>query len=102
MQFLKVHEECQDFTSFKEKVQGFLKQFNYNFSIIIPPHINEKDELPLYYNIPCYLKRRTKSYVVFIDLYVEDVSPVNAMMIITDDLFTAELISQKLSLYLMN
>lgn len=102
MQFLRVHEECKDFISFKTKIESFIKKFNYECSIIIPPHINEKDELPSYYNIPCYIKKRMNNYAVFIDMYVEDVSPVNAIIIITDDLFTAEVISQKLSLYLMN
>jgi hypothetical protein len=102
MQYLEVSRECTDFNSFKNKIKSFLGQYKYEFDIIIPPHINESDALPLYYNIPCYLKKRKNSFGVFVDLYVEDVSPVNALLIITDDLLTAELISQKLSLYLMN
>ena len=100
--YLEVSKQCCDFSSLKNEIIKFLEKFNYEYEIIVPPHINEKDKLPPYYSIPCYLKRRRDKYAVFVDLYVEAVEPINAILIKTDDLYEAQLIAQKLSLYLMN
>ena len=100
--YLEVSKSCKDFSSLKNEIEKFLNNFNYSYEIIIPPHVNESDKLPPYYSIPCYIKRRMDKYAVFIDLYVEAMEPVSAILIKTEDLFEAQAISQRLSLYLMN
>lgn len=100
--YLEVSKKCSDFKSFKNEIESFLRKFNYKFSIIIPPHINETDELPPCYRIPCYVKKRKNSFAVFVDMYVEGVEPLDALLILTEDLYQAQIISEKLSLYLMN